>query len=315
MVRPLRFAFTPTHSREAMYRELVECVSPQVDVFITVAHGPLAQLYAQGVVVPFDGDPDLSAMWNLGFDKAAELAGGHPYYVACLNDDALVGPDWFDRMVDAIEVEGTAGASTPRAPGKAASIFGGAFVVTPGIRLSGVLRWYFTDDEIQKLCERAGGFSIVPGVHAVNRHADRNFKQSPYLQQVSAEDGPKFHAMYGVAASPWGNTQWPAVVAGDAERVTDPRTILPVSGDDPLEHLAAGMAAFDRFIYLPANVTPKLGFWEAVDSEEGPCWLFGDGFAGIFHAATLARLWGTDFRQTLPPRVIWPTPDLDLVDL
>jgi hypothetical protein len=187
-----------------MYRDLVECVTPQVDEFITVAHGPVAQAYATGVTIPYDADDlDLSAMWNLGLDKAAELAAGAPFYVAGFNDDALVAPDWFDRMVEAVERDGAAGASTPRDAGKPKSIFGGAWMVKGGIRLSGVFRWYHTDDEIQKLCQAAGGFSIVEGVYAVNRLVDQSYKDSPYLRAVSSEDGPKFISMYGLPESPW----------------------------------------------------------------------------------------------------------------
>jgi hypothetical protein len=204
MVRPLRFAFTPTHDRATMYRELVECVTPQVDEFITIAHGPEAQAYAVGMTIPYDADElDLSTMWNLGLDRAAELADGTPFYVAGFNDDALVAPDWFDRMVEAVERDGSAGASTPRDSGKPLSIFGGAWMVKGGIRLSGVFRWYHTDDEIQKLCQAAGGFSIVHGVHAVNRLVDQSYKDTPYLRQVSNEDGPKFISMYGLPESPW----------------------------------------------------------------------------------------------------------------
>lgn len=320
MVRPLRFGFVPTRNRAILYAELVECVTPQLDTLITLAHGPEALSYAVGDVIAYDADtPDLSAMWNAGIDRAAELANGLPYYVAIFNDDALVASDWYDRMIAAIEADGSAGASAPRAPGKAASIMGGAFVITPGIRLTGVFRWYFTDDEVQKLCERAGGFSIVEGVHAVNRCADQNFKASPELQRVSAEDGPKFLAMYGAPASPWGNTEWPVVVEGDPARVGDDRRQrLAVSGT-VAEQLAAGAAHFRAFVYVPQSVAPKPGFWEALDSEQGSAWLFPTGYAGIYDSAAVQNLLPElpdpeTVRHHLGGGVIWDGPN-ELVEV
>lgn len=204
MVRPLRYAFTPTHDRPQYYADLVECVIPQVDEFITIAHGREAVEYSQGLTIPYDvHELDLSYMWNLGLDKAAELADGQPFYVAGFNDDALVAPDWFDRMIEAMERDGSAGASTPRDEGKPKSIFGGAWCVKGPLRLSGAFRWYHTDDEVQKLCQRAGGFSIVHGVYAVNRLVDQSYRDWEYLRRVSAEDGPTFIRMYGLPESPW----------------------------------------------------------------------------------------------------------------
>lgn len=302
MTRHLRFAGTPTYNRPDMYAELVANINPQVDTFITVAHGPQAQQYATGTTIPFDETkPNLATMWNMVLDRAHELANGKPYYVAILNDDALVADDWFDRMVDAIERAGAAGASTPRAPGKAHSIFGGAFVVKGGlgVRMSGVCRWWWTDDEIQKQCQALGGFAIVPNVHAVNRLANRSTKSDTTLQAMNSEDWPKFKALYGMPEAPWANTEYHVVISAPSgeppQHIIDTLdgrdyTVM-VDGWEPAQ-LAAAADMFGRFVYIKESVRILPGFWEAIDSERGSCWLFArpSCYMGIYDAPTLRKM-------------------------
>lgn len=301
-MRPLRFAFTPTYNRPAMYAELRANVVPQVDEFITIAHGPEAQAYATGITIPFDAPlPDLSIQWNLGLDKAHELANGRPYFVAGFNDDALVAPDWFDRMVDAMDRDGSAGASTPRQPGKMRSIFGGAWVIRGGlgIRMSGATRWFYTDDEIQKLCQRAGGFTIVPGVHAVNRLANLSTRASRELQAINSQDWPKFKALYGMPESPWDNTPYHVIIsAPSGEHPThiidtlDGRDYTVMVDGWETEQLAAAAELFSRFCYVKESVRLFPGFWEAIDSEPGSCWFFPhpSSYMGIFDSRSVLRM-------------------------
>lgn len=301
MTRPLRFAGTPTRDRAQMYAEMRANVDPQVDHFITVTTGPEAREYASGELIDFAGPWNISECWNLILDRAHEIAAGRPYYVAIMNDDALVADDWFDRMVEAIERDSSAGASTPRQPGKMRSIFGGAFVVKGalGIRLSGVARHYYSDDEIQKLCQRVGGFSIVPGVHAVNRLANHSTRTSREIQQMNAEDWPKFHALYGMPESPWDNTPYHVVISAPSGRAPqhiidtlDGREYTVMVDGWETEQLAAAADMFDRFVYLKESVRLFPGFWEAIDSEQGSCWLFArpSCYMGIFDARTVRKM-------------------------
>lgn len=297
--RPLRFAGTPTHNRPEMYAELRANLDPQVDHFITVAHNAD---YATGDVLTYTEDlPDLGVMWNMILDRAHELAKGRPYYVAILNDDTQVADDWFERMVDAIESNGSAGASTPRAPGKPTSIFGGGFVVNgaANIRMSGKIRWWYTDDEIQKLCERAGGFTIVDGVLAVNRLANQSTRDSAELQAINSEDWPVFNAMYGMPASPWNNTEYHVVISAPSGK--KPTHIIDTLNGRPYTILWEGWETdqlreaanrFGRFVFIKESVRLKPGFWEAIDSEKGSCWLFArpSCYMGIYDAPTLKKM-------------------------
>lgn len=300
--RPLRFAFTPTHDRPAMYAELVENITPQVDQFITIRHGQTARDYGtHGVLLDYTETlPDLSVMWNMGLDEAHRLAKGRPYYVAGLNDDALVADDWFDRMIEAIERDGTAGASTPRSPYKGRSIFGGAWIVKGhlGIRMSGVARWYYTDDEIQKLCQAAGGFSIVPGVHAVNRLADKTTRQNRHLRAINSEDWPRFKAKYGMPESPWENADYHVVISaptGDAQHIIDtldgrPYTVLTDGWET--EQLATAASMFPRFVFIKESTRLLPGFWDRIDATPGSAWFFPHPscYMGIYDATTLRRM-------------------------
>lgn len=309
-MRPLRFAGTPTHDRPGMYTDLLANVTPQVDEFITVAHGPAAQAYAQGAVIPFDGRlPNLAVMWNQILDRAHELAAGRPYYVAVFNDDALVADDWYSRMITAIEHDGSAGASTPRQPGKMRSIFGGAFVVKGGlgVHMSGVTTWWYTDDEIQKQCQALGGFSIVPGVHAVNRLANQSTKHSAELQAINSADWPRFKAKYGMPESPWANTEYHVVISAPSGETPqhiidtlDGRSFTVMTDGWEPDQLAAAATRFSRFVFLKESCRLFPGFWEAIDSEQGSCWLFArpSCYMGIYDAPTLQRM----LRKLLPTR-------------
>lgn len=299
----LKFAGTPTYDRPEMYRELVANITPQVDEFITVAHGDLAESYSTGLVIPFtERLPNLATQWNLILDKAHELAAGEPYYVAVLNDDALVADDWFDRMVEAIERDGSAGASTPRQPGKMHSIFGGAWVVKGGIgvRMSGVTRWWYTDDEIQLQCRKLGGFSVVDGVHAVNRLANQSTRRNDELRAINSEDWPRFKAKYGMPVSPWDNTEYQVVISapsgGAPQHILDtipadrPVTVLTEGWET--DQLLVAASQFSRFVFLKESVRLFPGFWEAIDSEQGSCWFFArpSCYMGIYDARTLKQM-------------------------
>lgn len=302
MEKPLRFAGAPTANREKFYREMRESIDPQIDTFITVTTGDDARHYAEGLTLDYtDAEWNISTTWNMILDEAERLAGGKPYYVAILNDDALVDPDWFDTLVEAMERDGSAGASGPRAPAKARSIFGGAFIVKGGlgIRLCGLMRHYYSDDEVQKLCQRNGGFSIVRSARAVNRLADQSTRTSAEIQRVNNEDWPKFRELYGWPESPWANTEYAVVISAPSGEepshileTLDGREYLVLTDGWELDHLVEAAKKFDRFVFLKESVRIKPGFWECIDSEPGSCWLFArpSCYMGIYDAPTVARM-------------------------
>lgn len=295
-VRPLLIAGTPTHDRPDMYAELVANMKPQVDHFITVSHNAP---YATGDVIEYaDELPNLAVMWNAILDRAHELAKGRPYYVAILNDDALVADDWFARMVEAIETQGVAGASTPRSHAKARSIFGGAFVIKGGldIRMSGVTRWWYTDDEIQKLCQANGGFAIVPGVQAINRLANISTAQSNELKAINSEDWPRFVERYGMPESPWEVPEYHVIISAPSGK--KPKHIIDTldgreysvmrKGWEP-EQLAKAARTHSRIVYIKESARPLPGFWEAIDRVRGSAWLFArpSCYMGVFESPAL----------------------------
>jgi len=283
-----------------MYRELIANIKPQVDAILTIAHGPEAKKYAQSPLRSYtESLPDLSVMWNIGLDWAEKFAKGRPYYVAGLNDDALVADDWYQQMVTAIETNNTTGASTPRAPGKARSIFGGAWVIKggEGIRMSGVAKWWYTDDEIQKLCQAVNGFTIVPNVYAVNRLANESTRASKELQAINSKDWPAFKARYGNPEAPWAATDFHIIISAPSgetphhiiNTIPTGRDYTVMTEGWELDQLIAAAKKHPRFVFLKESAHIKPGFWEAIESERGSAWFFPrpSCYMGIYDAKTV----------------------------
>lgn len=160
----MRFAVIPTHDRPDDYRDAVAAISPQVDTVITVAH---RCDYATGTVVEYEPvSPNISAMWNLGL----ELAGDH--HVAVLNDDVIVPPNWFDEVARQLDA-GAAGASGPRCNEPSTQCIAGYAFALDGakrIRADERLVWWYSDDQIQRCCEQAGGFKVIPDLFVEHRY-------------------------------------------------------------------------------------------------------------------------------------------------
>lgn len=204
----LRYAIITTRNRPEDYSDCVESIMPQVDAVYPVFHVPPGERppdYVSGVVrgydifEPADRDyswpgfyapdvlvldypyvagyglycedpPNISRMWNLGLDSVHEHAKGEPYDVAVLNDDAIVPPDWFDRVVSAMRHKNAAAGAVRRSfdPRMA----GYAFVLdgTKGLRADERFQWWYGDDDLQRQAEQAGGVAFARGQDVEHRH-------------------------------------------------------------------------------------------------------------------------------------------------
>lgn len=200
MTRP-RYAVIPTRDRPDQFAECLRAIWDQVDHVLVISHHAdyVGHVHAESLsVIPYDPDlPNISAMWNLGLLEAEMGAYGEPHDVAVLNDDAVVPPDWFDRITARMQQHDAAGASGPRGnDDTSAEIAGYAFIVAGerGIRADERLRWWYSDDAIQRRCETAGGFQIVPGVHV--EHLYPNQSTVGELARISAEDRAVYEETY-----------------------------------------------------------------------------------------------------------------------
>jgi len=205
-----RYAVVPTRDRPGDFRDCVAALAPQVDMVAVVAHHPgltdeVAQQYVweaceehwpKVAVLPYREDPpNISRMWNHGLDYCSNAAvysdwehQRDEFWVAVLNDDAVVPPGWLDRVVSAMEASGAA-AGSHRQPGMAAGKMAGhAFVLRGSTRLRADVQfqWWYGDDDLQRRAGEAGGVALVPGLEVEHRHP--NGTTVGELARVAGED-------------------------------------------------------------------------------------------------------------------------------
>ena len=181
----MRIAVVPTRDRPDDFADCARAIAPQVDALLVVAHGDPARHYVLDVleyldlaglltgcqILPYDSDPpNISNMWNLGLDSAPYAAGGNPYSVAVLNDDAIVPPDWFERIVTEMKYHGAAAGCARRTHDD--RMAGYAFVLDgeKGLRADEQFQWWYGDDDLQRRAEQAGGVVYVGGLDVEHRH-------------------------------------------------------------------------------------------------------------------------------------------------
>lgn len=178
------FAVIPTRNRPDLYRRCVESIRYQVDEVITVAHRSPRYVgqYGEMVVPYFKEPPNISEMWNLGLNAAYPAAQGEEHWVAILNDDAAVPPDWFETIRSAMEREGTVLGAVPHPEAK--MIQGWAFVLKGGtLRADERWSWWASDNYLVKEAnEKWGGWSKVEGLDVL--HDQTPLKRGALLRRA-----------------------------------------------------------------------------------------------------------------------------------
>jgi glycosyltransferase involved in cell wall biosynthesis len=248
LMRPHRYAVIPTHNRPDDLAALVRAIGPQCDTIIIVDNASTPAVGVEvGLIHPStsvavlrddEQPPNLSRLWNVGFDWCAEHAcnchghwygGEHVadcplrtgYDVAVFNDDAVVPAGWYDRVATGLrgwgpEVDTPAVCHTHtygdenRAP---AFRFEGdpmelmermcpwAFVVRGelGLRADERIRWWWQDTDFELRARAAGGVLAVPGPQVINSKA--NSTTVGVLAEQAGRDRETFKAIHG--GLPW----------------------------------------------------------------------------------------------------------------
>lgn len=220
-----RVAIIPTNGRECL-KECVEAIQHQVDKVLLVYGGPRSE--EEPPAYPVADFPvrstkinsywgtieyNISSWWTEGLVHAEALvadAGATDWYAAILNDDAIVPPGWFDRVLDGMvrsdAVAGCSGAHDVvlRVAEQVPLDYrmqGFAFILkgTSVVRPNENLHWYFTDDYIDWESRRAGGMAMVSGPPVVHLHP--NGQMNGHLQELVARDAGRFMDLYG--KMPW----------------------------------------------------------------------------------------------------------------
>jgi GT2 family glycosyltransferase len=186
-VNRLRVAVITTHDRPKDFEDCVAAIATQVDMLAVVAHGmpdyvwEVLGAYTKPsrpalMVIPYEAEVlNISKMWNMGFAAAEHYAvygTGYQrqYDVAVLNDDAIVPPDWFKRVVLEMRLMSAAAGAAARAGDPRMAGF--AFIVDgdSGIRADEQFEWWYGDDDIARQANSLGGVAQPWGLDVEHRH-------------------------------------------------------------------------------------------------------------------------------------------------
>jgi len=259
------YAVIPTHNRHTELGELLATIPHWVDVLVIdnasdppvaekIADGHWARRSPDGPLVCRDEEqpPNLSRLWNIGLDWAAEqytryaakyasnpLGRSDEYCVAVLNDDVLLSPGLLTTLaaglirhdVD-ISFPGPVGTKDfvnrdLPFPGTELRMTGWCFMVrgSSGLRANENLRWWCGDDDLQAQAVTHGRGSVRIGLRDFevaglqHRHPDES--TVGVLREQTEVDMAAFVAE-------WGQHPWLPHLSA---RVSNPEDPPAMSGD------------------------------------------------------------------------------------
>lgn len=218
---PSRLAVIPTHDRPEVLQRCLNAIAPQVNEIIIIDNNTiLGQVDAcpevsecETIVIPaLMQPPNLSKLWNIGLDIAERFAGPQErdWYVAVLNDDAIVPPGWFEAVVKGMARTGAvAGCSGPQAATHRVAepvnlytrMTGWAFILkgNEGLRADERFEYWFGDDDLGWQAAERGGMTMVQGFQVENLFP--NGSMTPELHARTALDAQAF-------VDKWGRRPW-----------------------------------------------------------------------------------------------------------
>jgi len=190
------YAIILTHDRPQDFQDCYKAIEPQVDHVFVVAHQAPYAIYHGTPIKYDDWPPNISYAWNLGLKRAEQWAGGDPYDVAVLNDDAIVPPGWFETITKAMQ--GTGAKAGAAARGDDHRMAGFAFILdgTAGLYADEQFEWWYGDDDLERRASEAGGVIQVPGLYVEHRHPDST--TVGILAEKAAQDNIRYKAKWGL---------------------------------------------------------------------------------------------------------------------
>lgn len=201
-----KFAVIPTYGRPCL-SDCIAAILPQVDEILIIGHNVMPSgLPDNCYVIPYfvEEPPNISTMWNLGIKSAHQNC-----LVAILNDDAIVPPDWFEKVSTAMAETGSVVGcmsdvakihhqtfNSPHLP----RMEGYAFILdtSHGIMLDEQFHWWWGDTDLDWQARWAGGTVIVPGTI---EHRYPNGTTTGILAEIAGQDRERFIQKWGSA--PW----------------------------------------------------------------------------------------------------------------
>jgi len=174
-------AVIPTGNRPKEYQSVIDWCYDHNVTPITIATSEEADKYAVGAYIS-NRELNISKWWNLGIQRARQ--DFNPDYILVLNDDVQLPEGWLRQMVAAMLATGSSGASGQR--GGKNLISGYAFILDAyGTDADENLVWWYGDDDIQRQCELADGFYIVPNIRVKNLYG--NSSVSRFAEQIEKD--------------------------------------------------------------------------------------------------------------------------------
>ena len=226
-----RIAIVPTHNRPVELARLLDSLATQCHAVFVVDNAsdppvtlpewhPNREVLGMRQIVIRDEEqpPNLSRLWNVGLDAAAEYTRGGDYVghdVGVFNDDADVPPGWWDIVSAGLRGHPTAAVCCTPAYAPIAGpllktkpdgdLWGRmtpwAFVTRGevGLRADERMRWWWFDSDWDFRARAAGGVLTVPGPTVANTGA--NSSTVGVLAEQAGRDRATFVEIHGSA--PW----------------------------------------------------------------------------------------------------------------
>lgn len=212
-----RFAVIPTNGRDCV-RDALAAIQNQVDALIIIkTPGPEIPVDAdtsKSIILPsiLEDGMNIAAWWNEGLSTAQGFYKDMERWdVAVINDDVIVGPDWFDRVSEAMRRTGVSVASMGDVPMPGlitrpgpiplwARPQGFAWMTAgeKGLRADEEMKWWYSDDDLWQQAIAAGGALVIPGQV---KHLYPNGQMTPELQVQAGLDRAVYVTKHGFA--PW----------------------------------------------------------------------------------------------------------------
>lgn len=199
----MNLAVIPVKDRHHYTQPLVDSLGCHVIVVDNGSTRPARDVLT-GCEVLDGRDRNLSECWNLGLDRAAEIARG-PHNVAVLNNDLEVGPGFLDTLAAGLRSDPRNVLACPADDLPAGKCDGGrrvtgwAFMLAgeAGLRADPQFAWWYGDNDLERQARRVGHVVHVGGTHHRHLEPSVSTNSSRRLRDLAANDAVRFAAKWG----------------------------------------------------------------------------------------------------------------------
>lgn len=221
MVNDFTVAVIPTRNRHKMLLDCVHSIITQVDAVVIIDNNSdpeitLDREYQTVEVIKADIDPpNISHLWNIGIQRAEELAKFLPKWnVAVFNSDVIVPNGWISRISSAMRQTTAVLAYSDQCGGNRmilhtkaqqidlrTRITGFSYMIRgeSGLRLDETMKWWYSDDDLDWRARLLGGSLLVPGIPVDHRDPNGSTNRRKDLQEQAGRDRQTFIAKWGMA--------------------------------------------------------------------------------------------------------------------